>query len=152
MMLKSLAKQNGTYYRETDVDVTAANGIVFVDTPSGNVLTNTRPQRPHHVNVRALELGLERLARGRRHHRCQRQHHDERTDLRAERCVAARAAAAAYGRGDLDESGRCGSTNVDTDDIGNAPITYNCPSVRNGGRTSRRAVREIRNVQRGLGS
>src|SRR5436309_3496036 len=27
------------------------------------------------------------------------------------------------------------STNVDTDDIGNAPITYNCPSVRSGGGT-----------------
>jgi len=27
------------------------------------------------------------------------------------------------------------STNVDTDDIGNAPISYNCPSVRSGGGT-----------------
>jgi hypothetical protein len=25
------------------------------------------------------------------------------------------------------------STNVDTDDVGNAPITYNCPVVQNGG-------------------
>src|SRR5207244_11918336 len=27
------------------------------------------------------------------------------------------------------------STNVDTDDIGNAPLTYNCPAVRDGGGT-----------------
>jgi len=27
------------------------------------------------------------------------------------------------------------STNFDTQDIGNAPIRYNCPSVRNGGGT-----------------
>src|SRR2546425_1588605 len=27
------------------------------------------------------------------------------------------------------------STNVDTDDIGNAPITYNCAAVRKGGGT-----------------
>ena len=138
-VLKSLAKANGTYYQGSQTWTSPPpGGIIFVDTPSGNVLTNSSPSSDlitvdvHgnwnsgwngwlvvagsiHVSGNITMNGL----------------------LYAQNDVTLHGAGGGSITGAVISTNRVdtNSTNVDTDDIGNAPISYNCPSVRNGGGT-----------------
>src|SRR5438477_1218276 len=138
-VLKSLAKQNGTYYQGDQTWTSPPpGGIIFVDTPSGNVLTNSSPSSDMitvdvhgnwasgwngwlvvagsiHVSGNITMNGL----------------------LYAQNDVTLHGAGGGSITGAVISTNRVDttSTNVDTDDIGNAPISYNCPSVRSGGGT-----------------
>jgi len=109
-------EQNGTYYQGTDGTSPAANGIVFVDTPSGNVLTNSSPSSDLiTVNVRGNWSSGWNGCSWSPAPSMSAQHHDERTDLRAERCVAARCGQRQH-HGRVISTNRvdAASTNVDT--------------------------------------
>src|SRR5882672_1125861 len=138
-ILKSLAKANGTYYQGNQTWTSPPpGGIIFVDTPSGNVLTNSSPSSDlitvdiHgnwgsgwngwlvvagsiHISGNVTMNGL----------------------LYAQNDVTLHGAGGGSITGAVISTNRVdtASTNVDTDDIGNAPIRYNCPSVRDGGGT-----------------
>src|SRR5438445_4617622 len=138
-LLKSLAKANNTYYQGNQTWTSPPpNGIIFVDTPSGNTLTNSSPSSDlitvdvHgnwgsgwngwlvvagsiHVSGNVTMNGL----------------------LYAQNDVTLHGSGGGSITGAVISTNRVdtASTNVDTDDVGNAPISYNCPSVRNGGGT-----------------
>ena len=138
-VLKSLAKQNGTYYQGDQTWTSPPpGGIIFVDTPSGNVLTNSSPSSDLitvdiHGNWSSGFNGWIVVARS--------IHISGNTTLNG--LVYAQNDVTLHGSGGGSITGAVistnrvdtNSTNVDTDDIGNAPISYNCPSVRNGGGT-----------------
>ena len=139
LTLKSLAKANGTYYQgDQHWSSPPPNGIIFVDTPSGDALTNGSPNSDlitvdvHgnwgsgwngwivvagsiHVSGNVTMNGL----------------------LYAQNDVTLHGSGGGSITGAVISTNRVdtASTNVDTDDVGNAPISYNCPSVRNGGGT-----------------
>jgi hypothetical protein len=139
-VLKSLAKQNGTYYQGSQTWTTPPpNGIIFVDTPSGNVLTNSSPLSDLiTVDVHGnwsppgwsgwLVVAGTILISG-------------NTTLNgliyAQNDVSLHGAGGGSITGAVISTNRVdtSSTNIDTNDIGNAPISYNCPSVRTGGNT-----------------
>src|SRR5213083_1618189 len=136
LTLKSLAKANGTYYQgDQHWSSPPPNGIIFVDTPSGDALTNSSPNSDlitvdvHgnwgagwngwivvagsiHVSGNVTMNGL----------------------LYAQNDVTLHGSGGGSITGAVISTNRVdtASTNVDTDDVGNAPISYNCPSVRNG--------------------
>jgi hypothetical protein len=138
-MLKSLAKANGTYYQGNQTWTSPPpGGIIFVDTPSGNTLTNSSPSSDLitvdiHGNWSEGWNGWLVVA--------------GTIDISGNTTLNG----LIYAQNDVDLHGAGGgsitgavistnrvdsqSTNVDTEDIGNAPISYNCPSVRNGGGT-----------------
>jgi hypothetical protein len=135
--LKTIAKQNGTYYQGNQTWTSPPpNGIIVVDTPSGNPLSNTSPSSDLitvdiHGNWSSGWSGWLVVAGS-----IQVSGNITMTGL-------------IYAQNDIDMHGSGGgsitgavvstnrvdtaSTNVDTDDIGNAPITYNCPAVQSGG-------------------
>jgi Tfp pilus assembly protein PilX len=136
--LKALAKANGTYYQGSQTWTSPPpNGIIVVDTPSGNPLTNSSPSSDLitvdiHGNWGASGWTGWLVVAGSIH-------------------VSGNVTMSGliYAQNDIDLHGAGGgsltgaivstnrvdtsSTNVDTDDVGNAPITYNCPVVQNGG-------------------
>src|SRR5438093_1619638 len=117
---------------------TTVTKVKFLDTPSGNVLTNSSPSSDLiTVNVRGnwssgwngwlvvagtIDISGNITMNGL---------------IYAQNDVSLRGAGAGSITGAVISTNRvdAASTNVDTDDIGNAPITYNCPSVRTGGGT-----------------
>jgi len=135
--LKAVAKQNGTYYQGSQTWTSPPpNGIIVVDTPSGNPLGPNSPSGDMitvdiHGNWGSGWSGWLVVAGS-----IQISGNVTMTGL-------------IYAQNDIDLHGAGGgsltgaivstnrvdtsSTNVDTDDIGNAPITYNCPAVQNGG-------------------
>ncbi len=137
--LKSLAKANGTYYQGNQSwSSPPPNGIIFVDTPSGNPLTNSSPSSdmigvdihgnwPSGWNGWLVVAGSIQISGN--------------TALNG--LVYAQNDVTLHGTGGGNITGAVistnrvdtNSTNVDTEDIGNAPITYNCPAVRTGGGT-----------------
>jgi hypothetical protein len=138
-MLKALAKANGTYYQGNQTWTSPPpNGIIFVDTPSGNALTSSPPSSDlitvdihgnwnHGWNGWLIVAGTIQISGN--------------TTLNG----------LIYAQNDIDLHGAGGgsitgavistnrvdsqSTNVDTEDVGNAPIGYNCRKVRDGGGT-----------------
>ena len=138
-ILKSLAKANGTYY-QGDQHWTSPqpNGVIFVDTPSGNPFTNNSPDSDIigvdiHGNWRSGWSGWLVVAGS-----IQISGNMNLTgliyaqnDVTLHGAGGGRISGAVISTNRLDTS----STNVDTDDIGNAPLTYNCPAVRDGGGT-----------------
>jgi len=140
-LLKSLAKANGTYYQGSQTWTSPPpNGIIFIDTPSGNVLTNSSPTSDVitvdvHGNWSSGWNGWLVVAGN----------IQISGNVTMNGLVYAQNDVALHGSGGGSISGAVISTNrldspaananVDTDDIGNAPIRYNCPSVRNGGGT-----------------
>jgi len=138
-LLKSLAKANGTYY-QGDQHWTSPqpNGVIFVDTPSGNPFTNNSPDSDIigvdiHGNWRSGWSGWLVVAGS-----IQISGNMNLTgliyaqnDVTLHGAGGGRISGAVISTNRLDTS----STNVDTDDIGNAPLTYNCPAVRDGGGT-----------------
>src|SRR5438445_55871 len=139
LTLKSLAKANGTYYQGNQTWTSPPpGGIIFVDTPSGNVLTSSSPSSDLitvdvHGNWGAGWNGWMVVAGS--------IHVSGNISLNgllyAQNDVTLHGAGGGSITGAVISTNRVdtSSTNVDTDDIGNAPISYNCPSVRNGGGT-----------------
>jgi len=135
--LKALAKQNGTYYQGSQQWTSPPpNGIVFVDTPSGNVLTNNSPTSDVitvdiHGNWPQGWSGWLIVAGS----------IDISGNANLTGLVYAQNDVTLHGNGNGAINGAVVSTNrmdtlstnIDTDDIGNAPVTYNCPAVKNGG-------------------
>jgi len=138
-ILKSLAKANGTYY-QGDQHWTSPqpNGVIFVDTPSGNPFTNNSPDSDIigvdiHGNWRSGWSGWLVVAGS-----IQISGNMNLTGLiYAQNDVTLHGAGGGSISGAVISTNRLdtSSTNVDTDDIGNAPLTYNCPAVRDGGGT-----------------
>jgi hypothetical protein len=138
-VLKSLAKQNGTYYQGNQTWTSPPpNGIIFVDTPSGNVLTNSSPSSDlitvdihgnwsSGFNGWLVVAGTIQISGN--------------TSLNgliyAQNDVTLHGSGGGSITGAVISTNRVDSTstNVDTDDVGNAPISYNCPAVRTGGGT-----------------
>ena len=138
-VLKSLAKQNGTYYQGNQTWTSPPpNGIIFVDTPSGNVLNNSSPSSDLitvdiHGNWSAgwngwlvvagtIQISGNTSLNGLIY---------AQNDVNLHGAGGGNITGAVISTNRVDTS----STNIDTNDIGNAPITYNCPSVRTGGGT-----------------
>jgi hypothetical protein len=134
--LKALAKANGTYYQgnQTWTSPPPSGGIIFVDTPSGNVLTKDSPSSELitvdiHGNWSSGWSGWLVVA-GSIH---------IQGNVTMDGLI--------YAQNDIDLNGSGGgtitgsvvstnrvdtqSTNIDTDDVGNAPITYNCNTIKN---------------------
>lgn len=136
-ILKSLAKANGTYYKGAQTfSAPPKDGIVFVDTPSGNPFTQWSPDSDQftvdvhgnwstgwngwlivqgsvsvsgNINMTGLIYAV--------------------NDINLQGQGSGHINGAVVSANRLDTS----STNIDSDDTGNAPLTYNCPAVRNGG-------------------
>jgi len=136
-MLKSMAKANGTYYQgNQNWTSPPPNGLIFVDTPSGNPLTSNPPSS----DLITVDI-----------------HGNWSQGWNGWMIVAGTISISGntsfngliYAQNDIDLHGAGGgaitgavistnrvdsqSTNVDTEDVGNAPITYNCRRVRDGG-------------------
>jgi Tfp pilus assembly protein PilX len=135
--LKALAKANGTYYQGNQTWTSPPpNGIIFVDTPSGNALTNSSPSGDLisvdiHGNwsqgwtgwlivAGSIQISGNTTLSGL---------------LYAQNDVTLHGSGGGSITGAVVSTNRVDtqSTNIDTDDVGNAPVTYNCPVVRNGG-------------------
>jgi len=138
-MLKSLAKAAGTYYQGSqNWNSPPPNGIIFVDTPSGNPLTNSSPSGDMitvdiHGNWASGWSGW-LVVKG----SIQISGNTSLSGLiYAQNDVSLHGAGGGSITGAVISTNRVdtNSTNVDTDDVGNAPITYNCPAVRDGGGT-----------------
>jgi hypothetical protein len=138
-MLKSLAKASGTYYQGNQTWTSPPpNGLLFVDTLSGNVLTNSSPLSDLiivdiHGNwgwgwngwlvvAGTIQISGNTTLNGLIY---------AQNDVTLHGSGGGSITGAVISTNRVDTS----STNIDTNDIGNAPINYNCPSVRNGGNT-----------------
>ncbi|HEU4370836.1 MAG TPA: hypothetical protein VFV05_21655 [Methylomirabilota bacterium] len=135
--LKGLAKDNGTYYQgNTTFTSPPKDGIVFIDTPSGNPLTPTSPSSdlitlqihgtwPTGFNGWIIVAGSATI----------------QGDAKITGLVYAQNDVTLNGLGTgaitgavistnrLDTS----STNIDSGSIGQAPLTYDCGAIRTGG-------------------
>ncbi len=138
-MLKTLAKANGTYYQGNQTwSSPPPNGIIFVDTPSGNPFTNSSPTGDIitvdvHGNWGSGWSGWLIVAGS-----IQISGNVTMNGLiYAQNDVTLHGGGGGAINGAVISTNRMdtASTNVDTDNVGNAPITYNCPNVRNGGGT-----------------
>ncbi len=136
-ILKSLAKANGTYYTGAQSFTTPPkNGIVYVDTPSGNPFTAFSPSSDQftvdiHGNWStgwsgwlvvegSISISGQTMLTGLVY---------AVNDVNLQGTGGGHITGAVVSANRLDTS----STNIDSDDTGNAPLTYNCPAVRNGG-------------------
>jgi hypothetical protein len=138
-MLKSLAKAAGTYYQGSQSwSSPPPNGIVFVDTPSGAPLSTSSPSSDL-ISVDIDGIWTQSwsgwlIVAG-------SVHISGQTTLNG--LVYAQNDVSLHGTGNSNINGAVistnrvdtASTNIDTDDTGNAPVTYNCPKVRDGGGT-----------------
>ena len=135
--LKAMAKAQGTYYAGVppwNGGVPPKNGIIVVDTTDGSVLTNSTPA----ANIPSLTIhgngtwsGWLVVAGS----------VDISGNINMSGLIYAQNDATLHATGNGAIEGAVISTNrvdgvsttVDSVDIGNAPISYNCPYVRNGG-------------------
>jgi hypothetical protein len=138
-MLKSLAKANGTYYKGNQTwTEPPPGGIIFVDTPSENVLTANSPSSDLitvdiHGNWSAGWNGWLVVAGS-----IQISGNTTLNGLiYAQNDVTLHGSGGGAITGAVISTNRVDtqSTNIDTDDIGNAPISYNCPAIQDGGGT-----------------
>ncbi len=141
-MLRDMAKATGTYLKgEQSYSFSSPppNGIVFIDTPSGNPFSNNSPSSDI-VNVDIhgnwsqgwsgwlIVAGSVQLS----------------GNVMMTGLLYAQNDVTLHGTGNSGFTGAVISTNrmdttstrvADVEDIGNAPITYDCPAVRDGGGT-----------------
>jgi hypothetical protein len=141
-MLRDMAKATGTYLKgeqSYSFNSPPPNGIVFIDTPSGNPFNNNSPSSDI-VNVDIhgnwsqgwsgwlIVAGSVQLS----------------GNITMTGLLYAQNDVTLHGSGNGGFTGAVISTNrmdttstrvADVEDIGNAPITYNCPAVRDGGGT-----------------
>ncbi len=139
LVLKALAKANGTYYQGDQTWTSPPpNGIIFVDTVSGDPLTTSTP--PGHIPTvdihgnwsgswsgwlivaGSIDISGNTSLRGLVY---------AQNDVNLHGTGGGNITGAVISSNRVDTS----STNIDTDDTGNAPLTYNCPAVRDGGGT-----------------
>jgi hypothetical protein len=137
--LKAMAKAKGTYLQGSQTfSSPPPNGIVFIDTPSGNTFSASSPSSDL-VNVDIhgnwsqswsgwlIVAGSVQLS----------------GNITMRGLIYAQNDVTLHGSGNGGFTGAVistnrmdtTSTNVDSEDIGNAPITYDCPAVRDGGGT-----------------
>ena len=138
-MLKALAKANGTYYQGNQTWTSPPpNGIIFVDTPSGNPLTANPPSSDlitvdihgnwsQGWNGWLIVAGTIQISGNATLNGLIYAQND--VDLHGAGGGSITGAVISTNRVDSQ------STNVDTEDVGNAPIGYNCRKVRDGGGT-----------------
>jgi hypothetical protein len=140
VMLRDMAKAQGTYLQGSQsFSSPPPNGIVFIDTPSGNAFTNNSPSSDIvdvdiHGNWSTgwsgwlIVAGSVRLS----------------GNITMTGLLYSQNDVTLHGSGGGGFTGAVVSTNrmdststrvADVEDIGNAPITYNCPAVRDGGGT-----------------
>jgi len=140
-ILKQWVKTNnpGNYYQGSQTwTQPPPNGLIIVDTPSGNALSNSSPDSDKSVVVDIhgdwagqgwsgwLVVAGSVWISG----------NAQLTGLvYAQNDVTLHGNGNGYVTGAVISTNRVDtqSTNIDTDDTGNAPVTYNCPAVRNGG-------------------
>lgn len=136
--LKAAAQANGTYYRGNQTWTSPPpNGIIFVDTPSGNLLTSSSPSSDIitvdiHGNWSGASWSGWLIVNG-------TIQISGNTTLNG--LIYAQNDVTLHGTGGGSITGAVvsanvidtQSTNIDTDDTGNAPVTYNCPAVQDGG-------------------
>lgn len=141
--LKAMAKAKGTYYKglpDWNGNVPPTNGLVFIDTPSGQplsqALVTSDPTQAITLNIHSNGTwsGWLIVAGS----------IDVSGNVNMSGLIYAQNDVTLHGAGGGGFTGAVISTNrVDTSstnvgdegDIGNAPISYNCPAVRNGGGT-----------------
>jgi hypothetical protein len=137
--LKALAKANGTYFQGNQTWTSPPpNGIVFVDTPSGNPFTNSSPSSDIitvdiHGNWSGGWNGWLVVAGS-----IEISGNVTMTGLvYAQNDVSLNGAGGGSVTGAIISTNRkdTSATGIDTDNTGNAPLTYNCPAVRDGGGT-----------------
>jgi len=138
-LLKSLAKSYGTYYQGNQTWTSPPpGGIVFVDTPSTNPLTASSPSSDlitvdiHGswaqgwsgwlVVAGSIDISGNATLTGL---------------VYAQNDLTLHGNGSGSVRGAVVSTNRVDSsyTNIDTDDTGNAPVTYDCPAARDGGGT-----------------
>jgi len=136
-VLKSLARARGTYYQGSqDWTSPPPNGIIFVDTPSGQPFTNSSPASDLitvdiHGNWSEAWSGWLIVAGS----------VQINGNITLDGLVYAQNDLTFHGIGTGGVTGAMistnrrdtSSTNIDTEDTGNAPIRYDCTKVRNGG-------------------
>jgi hypothetical protein len=139
-MLRDMAKAQGTYLKGSQsFNSPPPNGIVFIDTPSGNPFTNDSPSSDIvDVDIHGdwgagwngwlIVAGSVRLS----------------GNIKMTGLLYSQNDVILHGTGSQGFTGAVISTNrmdttstrvSDLEDIGNAPITYNCPAIRDGGGT-----------------
>ena len=139
-MLRDMAKAQGTYLRGSQsFSSPPPNGIVFIDTPSGNTFTNDSPSSDIvDVDIHGnwsqgwsgwlIVAGSVRIS----------------GNVQMTGLLYSQNDVILHGTGSHGFTGAVISTNrmdttstrvADIEDIGNAPVTYNCPAVRDGGGT-----------------
>ncbi len=133
--LKSMAKMKGLYVRGTPTwDFPPTNGLIFVDTADGSVLTkDTATSLIPTVSIHGngtwsgwlIVAGNVDISGN-----------DAMTGLiYAQNDVTLHGSGTGGFTGAVISTNRVNttSTNIDAQDVGNAPIVYNCPAVRDGG-------------------
>ncbi len=137
--LKAMAKAQGTYYKGVppwNGGVPPKNGLIFVDTTDGSVLTNSTPA----ANIPSLTIHGNGTWNG---WLIVAGSVDISGNIDMSGLIYAQNDATLHGSGTGFITGAVittnrvdtSSTNIDSQDTGNAPISYNCPAVRNGGGT-----------------
>jgi hypothetical protein len=138
-VLKSIAMSRGTYYRGSQTwESPPPDGIVFVDTPSGNPLGQNSPSSDLitvdiHGNWSSTWKGWLIVAGS----------IDIMGDIKMRGLIYAQNDIVIHGNGNGGIRGAIVATNrrdtvasqVDSEDIGNGRLTFDCPAVRDGGGT-----------------
>ena len=138
-ILKALAKANGTYYQGSQTWTSPPpSGIIFVDTPSGNPLSANSPSSDlitvdvHGSWTAGQNWSGWLIVKG---------SVDISGNATMTGLIYAQNDLTLHGNGNGSITGAVISTNrvdssytnIDTDDTGNAPVSYNCPAARDGG-------------------
>ncbi len=138
-ILKSLAIANGAYYQGSQHWTSPPpGGIVFVDTPSGDVLGANSPSS----NLITVDIHGN-WAQGWSGWLIVKGSIDISGNAQLTGLIYAQNDLTLHGNGNGRITGAVISTNrvdssytnIDTDDVGNAPVYYNCPAARDGGGT-----------------
>ena len=135
--LKTLAMAQGTYWKGNppwNGGLPPKNGLIFVDTADGSVLTNSTPS----ANIPSVAIHSSGTWSG---WLVVAGSIDISGDVTMKGLIYSQNDVNLHGTGGGSIQGAIistnrvdtSSTNIDSQDTGNAPISYNCPNVRNGG-------------------
>jgi hypothetical protein len=136
-VLKEMAKANGTYYQGAQTFTSPPpDGIVFIDTPSGNPLTTSSPSsdlfevdvhgnwstgwRGWFIVAGSLQISGQIDMTGLIYAQNDLSYHGQGNGRLRGAIIASNRVDAV-------------SSQVDSEDIGNGKLTYDCPAVRDGG-------------------
>ena len=135
--LKALAMSRGTYWKGNppwNGGLPPSNGLIFVDTADGSVLTNNTPS----ANIPTVSIHSNGSWSG---WLVVAGSVDISGDVTMKGLIYSQNDVNLHGTGGGSIQGAVittnrvdtSSTNIDSQDIGNAPISFNCPNVQNGG-------------------